>query len=459
MAAASLAGLGLAATAHAQTAEDKPLVEIGVFGVGGTFPDYPASAQNHFHALPLPYIIYRGQYLQLAPNSIRGVIVNTDRVTFDVSATAAFQSSHDDAARVGMPGLDYMGQIGPRMNVLIAHDAGDDKIDVELPVRAVLSTDFKSLSYRGVVAAPELAYTSEDFLGTGARLKFGFGPEFASARLMDYFYAVAPQFVIPGRPQYNATGGYLGSRAELSYRYPIGDRASVFALAAPELYSGATNDQSPLFKRQYGFSAALGFTYSVYGSTARAQGDMDAAGEPTSSPRLQTAAVRTDDAISPFVPEDHGEASAARPQRKTDTDLEPVAPLPPVREAVHTAPLPPVAAGAPVPLAPSGSAEAPSTIPTNVDYTSPAASPARENEAYPERDMSGWYDRTFAGLDDTDPEKQKFVMISDASGDPRPDANRLCAQVGHIAVVVKTERTQGATPDADKITWHFACRY
>ena len=152
--------------------------------------------------------------------------------------------SHDDAARVGMPGLDYMGQLGPRLNILLAHDAMYAKIDVELPVRAVFSTDLKSVAYRGLVMAPEIAYTHTNFMNSGGRLKFSVGPEFATARLMDYFYAVAPQFVISGRPQYNATGGYLGSRAELSYRYPIGDRASIIALAAPEFYAGATNDTS-----------------------------------------------------------------------------------------------------------------------------------------------------------------------------------------------------------------------
>jgi hypothetical protein len=69
MAAAVVAGLFLGEAGLVQTVDDKPLVELGIAGIGGTFSDYPASAQNHFHALPLPYIIYRGEYLQLAPNS------------------------------------------------------------------------------------------------------------------------------------------------------------------------------------------------------------------------------------------------------------------------------------------------------------------------------------------------------------------------------------------------------
>ena len=270
-----LAQAALAQTAQdAQTAEEKPLVELGVLGAGATLPDYPASAQNHWHGLALPYLIYRGEYLQLAANSIRGIVLKTERVSLDVSASGAV-SSHDDAARLGMPGLDYMGQIGPRLNVLLARDAMSGKIDFELPLRAVFSTDFKSVAYRGLVLAPELAYTNTNFMNSGGSLKLWLGPEFATARLMDYFYAVAPQFVIPGRPQYNAHGGYLGSHLDVTYRHPIGERASITGYVGPELNARAANQASPLFKKQYGISAGLAISYSFYESDAKAQAESD----------------------------------------------------------------------------------------------------------------------------------------------------------------------------------------
>ena len=258
----------------APTAEEKPLVEIGVIGAGATLPDYPASAQNHWHALALPYLIYRGEYIQLAANSLRGILLKTERVSLDVSASGAV-SNHDDAARMGMPGLDYMGQIGPRLNILLARDATYGKIDFELPLRSVFSTDFKSVSYRGLVLAPEIADTQENFIDSGGALKLWIGPEFASARLMDYFYAVAPQFVIPGRAQYTAHGGYLGSHLEVTYRHPIGQRASVIGYVGSELNAGATNEASPLFKKQYGISAGLAFAYSFYQSDAKAEAESD----------------------------------------------------------------------------------------------------------------------------------------------------------------------------------------
>lgn len=252
----------------AQEQEERPLFEAGVLGAGGIFPDYPASAQSHAHALPIPYLIYRGQSFQLAPGSARGVLVNTPAVSFDVSASGAFRSSHDDAARYGMPGLDYMGQIGPRLNVLLAHDAMYAKIDFELAVRAVFSTDLSSIAYRGFVSHPELAYTHANFMNTGGQLKVGIGPEFATTRLMDYFYQVQPQFVIPGRPAYEAHGGYLGSELDVTYRYRLNQRINIIGFVQPALYSGATNEGSPLFKRQYGVSAGVALSFSFWRSDA-----------------------------------------------------------------------------------------------------------------------------------------------------------------------------------------------
>jgi MipA family protein len=281
---AALAVLSLTQSASAQTApvpiasaptsEVKPLFEVGAIAAGGTFPDYPASGQNHFAAVPLPYLIYRGDYLQLAANSIRGILFTSERVSLSISAAGGLPT-HDDAAREGMPALDYTGQIGPRLDILLGHDVTNGKIELQVPLRAVASTDFKSAAYRGLVLSPELAYTHLNFLGSSGTLRVWIGPEFATARLMDYYYTVEPQYVVPGRSQYSAHGGYLGSHVEITYRYPITERSSFLAYTGPTLYTGATNAGSPLFKKQYGLSAAVAFSYSFYESDATTDVQID----------------------------------------------------------------------------------------------------------------------------------------------------------------------------------------
>ena len=44
---------------------------------------------------------------------------------------------------------------------------------------------------------------------------------------MDYWYQVEDRYARPGRPAYDASGGYLGLRLQFSYRVPVTERLSV----------------------------------------------------------------------------------------------------------------------------------------------------------------------------------------------------------------------------------------
>ncbi|MGH7074039.1 MAG: MipA/OmpV family protein [Stellaceae bacterium] len=266
------AGVACATTASAfGDSTGKPLYEFGIFGGTLYAPDYPASNQSHIHFLPLPYIIYRGRHFQVDEKSVRGILLDNPRFSLDLSASASFETGTNDRARQGMPSLDYLGEAGPRLRILLAHDAQHALVDFELPLRVVLSTNLRSrLDYRGLITAPELAYTNGDFLNTDGTLKLGLSSTFATRELMGYFYDVAPPYVVPGRPQYKAEAGYLGSGLDISYRIPVTQRLTLFSLADASYYGGATNASSPLFKSDFGLSLGFGATFSFYASDERA---------------------------------------------------------------------------------------------------------------------------------------------------------------------------------------------
>ena len=271
VAAACAATIGSAA--EAQSEDSLPLYELGIFGLGGYTSDYPGSNQSHFHALPLPYVVYRGKYFRMNGNTAAGIVYDSPDVTFDVSFSGAFDtSSKSDIARRGMPSLGYLGEIGPRLNVTLLRQSPEAWVDLELPVRAALSTDFSSLGYRGWTFAPKLAYQYENFLAPGGRFKIGIGPKFATGELMDYFYQVPPQYRAPGRPPYNAKAGYLGSSIEAQVKYPVLDRVTFLSIVSGSYYKGATNESSPLFKKTTGYSVILGLSYSLYRSDEPATG-------------------------------------------------------------------------------------------------------------------------------------------------------------------------------------------
>ncbi|CAO3409186.1 hypothetical protein [Azospirillum largimobile] len=253
------------------TESGKPLFEIGIGGGVGYIPDYPAADQNHVQAAALPYVIYRGEVFRADRSGIQGRLYRSDRVTFEVSLEGALGSSADDnRARQGMPDIDLLGEVGPALKINLHRDRGlRERIDLTLPVRSVFSTDFSRIKYRGLVFAPDVAYSKAGLLSGDDQFRLGLGPVFASSHLMDYFYQVDPQYARPGRDAYDARAGYLGLRLHSSLVMPVTDRISAFGAVRGELFSGATNDDSPLHKRAVNLSVGAGLTFSLYRSDSR----------------------------------------------------------------------------------------------------------------------------------------------------------------------------------------------
>jgi hypothetical protein len=166
-----------------------------------------------------------------------------------------------------MPDLDWQGEVGPALRLTLWRDPLQPRrVNLELPVRAVFSSDLTSVHYRGVVFSPELAYEDRNIGFLGARLRIGAGPILATSRLHRYFYEVAPEFALPDRPAYRAKGGYLGTRVQFSYRVPLTRQISFVGGGRVENFGGAANADSPLHRQNWNWTVALGFAWSFYSS-------------------------------------------------------------------------------------------------------------------------------------------------------------------------------------------------
>ena len=248
----------------------KPLFELGVAGGAAYLPDYPAADQSHLQYLALPYFAYRGKFLRSDEKGLlRGRFVRTRNVELDVSLSGSFAiDSDDNDARRGMPDLDYLGEVGPRLQITIARAARDAKIDLELPLRAVFSTDLSDLHYRGVTFSPALAYQNERFFGP-TEIKLGIAAIFASEELMSYFYEVEPRFATATRRDFPPDAGYLGTQVELLVSRQLFSRVHGFLAGRLSLHHGATNDDSPLFRDRTTASVGAGLVISLYQSQRR----------------------------------------------------------------------------------------------------------------------------------------------------------------------------------------------
>jgi outer membrane protein len=244
-------------------AELLPLWELGA-GVGViNFPDYRGSDERRTYVLPVPYLVYRGEYLKVDRQSLRGQLFHRDNVILDISLNGSVPvKSSNNKAREGMPDLDPSAEIGPALNITLArsHD-GKFKLDLRLPVRAVVASDFSHVNHVGWITQPNLSVDVVDPFGfSGWKLGLVAGPLFADRRYHNYFYGVADAFVTPERPAYEAPGGYSGSQfiTALSKRYP---NFWVGGFLKWDTLHGAVFENSPLVKRKEFFTGGFAVSW------------------------------------------------------------------------------------------------------------------------------------------------------------------------------------------------------
>lgn len=260
------------ATTSANEIPPKPLWEVGLTAGGGLVPDYPAADEYHLVGLVLPYVVYRGAIFRAGEGGIaRGRFFRNPNYEFDVSLSGSFPSDSDqNDARRGMPDLDFLLEVGPRLRIRLADLTARSRLSLELPVRAVLSVDLSKIGYRGIVFNPRLAYSHRDLFKRGASFKATLGPVFATDPFMDYFYEVEPRFVTPTREAFSADAGYLGTKLSLAVRLPLGRRVRLFTAVQLSYFAGATNEDSPLFRDQANIGVGVGMIWSIFQSKRQA---------------------------------------------------------------------------------------------------------------------------------------------------------------------------------------------
>jgi len=269
-----LAALAFSAAATGARAELLPLWEAG-FGVSVIdFPEYRGSAERRTWVLPFPYVVYRGEFLKADERrGVRGLFFKTESVELDVSfnGTVPVKSS-ENTARQGMPDLDATLEIGPSLNFSLLKSA-DRKttLELRLPVRGVLASDFSYVDFVGWVFQPTLNVDTRDAFGyTGWKLGFLGGPVYSDGRYNRYFYAVDPAFATATRPAYSPGGGYGGAQfiAALSKRYRdfwIG------GFAKWDTLNGAVFADSPLVTARQSWSGGIAIAWMVDESKARVE--------------------------------------------------------------------------------------------------------------------------------------------------------------------------------------------
>jgi outer membrane scaffolding protein for murein synthesis (MipA/OmpV family) len=235
------------------------------------FPDYRGSDERTSYVLPIPYAIYRGKLLKADRDRVRGLFFEADRVNMQLSIRGSVPvDSSTNSARNGMPDLDPTLEIGPSLELTLYRSTDSNiRVDLRLPARTVIATDFSHSHNVGWVFQPRINVDFRNtLLGKDWDLGFAFGPMFGDKRYHNYYYGVEPEFATAQRPTYLAESGYAGARAtgSVSRRFK---GMWLGGFARWDSVSGAVFEPSPLIRQQNNFTAGFAITWMLSESKRR----------------------------------------------------------------------------------------------------------------------------------------------------------------------------------------------
>lgn len=243
-------------------AELRPQWELGAGFAAIDFPIYRGANERRSYLLPVPYIVYRGETVQINRERVRGLIFRKGRLEMDVSVSGSVPvKSKDSVARRGMPDLDPTLEIGPSLNAhLYFSEDQKTNFDLRMPLRGVIATDFTHFQHQGWLFQPQLNLDFRDMRQTGWKLGLVGGVIFSDKQYHQYFYNVAPQYATATRPAYTAGGGYSGTQfiAALSKRH---DGYWTGAFMKWDNLGGAVFVDSPLVKSRQYFTVGFAVTW------------------------------------------------------------------------------------------------------------------------------------------------------------------------------------------------------
>ncbi|MEI6564343.1 MAG: MipA/OmpV family protein [bacterium] len=243
-----------------------PKWEVGLFGMASRVPLYRGSDEYKWYSFPIPYFIYRGEYIQADKEGVRGLFYKGYRFEVELSMNGNPPVKGEGGVRAGMPDLNPLMEIGPAARLYLHHGEKVKAVYLEAAGRGVFSVDMDNLSpgYEGLRGSLDLILAgirSRADAPWTAGLKTGL--EFSDRDFNGYFYNVDEAYVTPDRPAYQSEGGYGGISVSGWISRRLFDGVSVAMYARLDNVGGAVFEDSPLVRAQNSYMVGAGFTWKI----------------------------------------------------------------------------------------------------------------------------------------------------------------------------------------------------
>jgi len=181
------------------------------FGTGGMlYPDYLGSKHENILFVPYPYISYTSKNLTIDRDGLNGKLFTKKNISLELSASGSLPVK-SRGARESMNDIDSALEIGPALVYTLYNSKGLN-LKLDLPLRMVLSSDFKKIDYHGYVyeIRAELKYNFDDYL-----FQLHTGGIWANSKYNNYLYGVGIEDSTDKRPVYHGKAGYNGYKTSI----------------------------------------------------------------------------------------------------------------------------------------------------------------------------------------------------------------------------------------------------
>jgi outer membrane scaffolding protein for murein synthesis (MipA/OmpV family) len=252
-----------------------PLWEVGLFPGAIRMPHYRGSDEYTLWAMPLPYVIYRGDILQLDREGFQGIFKRSAHWEASISGWGNPPVDEDNKAREGMDELDPVIEAGPSLKWYFTGRNPDRELYLKWALRGVASVgvpDDLHTAWRGVKSAINLVWVLDAPFGRrNWEASANAGLEAADSTYHRYFYAVEPADALPDRPVYRPEKGFSGLTLSGRLIYAMTDRLSLAGYSRWENVSWAAYTDSPLVKEENNFIVGVALVWTLITSEARAR--------------------------------------------------------------------------------------------------------------------------------------------------------------------------------------------
>ncbi|MGO2478105.1 MAG: MipA/OmpV family protein [Pseudoalteromonas sp.] len=242
-------------------------LEVG----GGVFmadiPHYLGAEQSEQYILPMPYIRYQSDELDIDRNNFTGYLWQSNNLHLDISAGASLAvDSKDNRARQGMDDLDWVFELGPSLNYYFLGSPKTAKhFYVGLFTRKAIATDFGSVTNAGWRYGPNIYFEAPLISHEKYQLttSISINANFADSRYLNYYYGITQINSSEIRSEFSSRSGYSGSDLSIglnldSKKYWLGGFIKYHHLA------DSKQQHSPLVKQNSNVSLGLGVAWKFY---------------------------------------------------------------------------------------------------------------------------------------------------------------------------------------------------